>query len=206
MKVALKNFACDMMLVGRNARRENLLHYACQHNLYFLIGPFVKQGYALCQQDIEGQTALHVAIIKGHDKCLEEFLRLFESCKCLHEDHPLKRNIVRLFFIYNHRGYTVLHEAVRGVGNIPLPYIRKMLEFALESQLDFLDMEILGSGDTLLHLIVQHNRTELAQMVCQRIPELLKHPNYAGEVPTDVACITPEMQRILKTAIYSSRN
>ncbi|XP_058981800.1 nuclear factor NF-kappa-B p105 subunit isoform X2 [Musca domestica] len=205
LKVAFKNFACDMILVGRNARRENLLHYACQHNLHFLIEPFVMQGYALCQQDIEGHTALHVAIIKGHDNCLKEFLRLFERCKCLHEDHPLKRNIVRLFFIYSHRGYTVLHEAVRDRGNIPFPYIRGMLEFALELQLDFQDMEILGSGDTLLHLIVQHNRLELAQIVCQRIPELLERPNYAGTVPMDVARITPEMQSLLKNAIYTGR-
>ncbi|XP_073845612.1 uncharacterized protein [Musca autumnalis] len=200
MKSAVKNFLCDMMLIERNSRRENLLHYACHNNLYYLIIPFVRQGYCIYQQDIEGQTPLHIAIIKGHQLCVEEFLRLFEICKRhrLHETalDPLRRDIHHMFLVYNYRGYTVLHEAVRR--EIPLAIFGEMLKICLALKLNFEDMEILGSGDTLLHLIVQYNRLDLARIICDLVPELLRQPNYPGILPLQMECITREMANILR--------
>ncbi|XP_013100928.1 E3 ubiquitin-protein ligase HACE1 [Stomoxys calcitrans] len=188
----IESFYLDALMQGRNAQRENLLHYVCRRNQYELFIPLVRQGYHLYEQDIEGRTPIHVAIERSHHECLLSFRKLLQHYDTLHES--IQKDLCRTFRPYNDNGYTIIHEAVRR--NMQ-DLVKDILNFCLQNNVQIIDMEVLGCGDSLLHIVVKKNLIEMAKIVCNALPDLKFYENYAGIMPMDLCCITKEMREVL---------
>lgn len=193
MYSVVQNFYVDMIKRGRNAERENLLHYVCYNNQSHLIEPLLFQGFRLHEQDVRGRTPIHIAIERDHQECTLVFIKLLQSYSNLNEE--LKIVLRRTFQVYNDHGRTILHEAVlKNLKNV----VQDMLKFCIHNDVSLAYMEVLGCGDTLLHLIVRENLLEMAQIVCELLPELLNGKNYAGLLPINISKATSDMGAILK--------
>lgn len=197
----IQSFFGEMISRGRNAQRENVLHYICRRNKYYLMVPFLVNGCRLSEQDFMGRTPVHVALENGHEECLQEFLKILKIYDKLKE--VTQKDILRVFHVYNHNGLTILHETVL---HDKKDLIKDMLNFCIKTNLNVVDHEVLGTGDTLLHLIARKNRLEMGQIVCDFLPQLLTRENYAGILPQDAVGVSEEMKELfisnMKLNIY----
>lgn len=186
----------------RNSRRENLLHYACKLNKSRQIESFINIGCSLCQQDIQGRTPLHIVIEMQHTEALDIFSKLFKQ-KYLEGKNKIRNkrlteDLKKLFRIYDHQGYTVLHRAVL---NNMTQLVEDMLRFCLKHNINVADSEVLGCGDSILHLAVKRNLIDMAKLIYEYIPKFLNVSNYGGKNPSDYESITLEMKMVLQMNI-----
>ncbi|XP_075165678.1 uncharacterized protein LOC142238051 [Haematobia irritans] len=192
----LQKFYGGMLSYGRNSRRENILHYVCSHNLYKLLIPLLKNYKfgKICEQDIEGRTPIHTAIEGYNHECIEIFKILLANHHKLREG--IQQDLRRIFQIYNNNGHTILHEAVL---HDMQDLVRVMLKFCHENDDDeLISLEVLGSGDTILHLVVRTNSLQMAEILCTALPDLKFYGNYAGVLPHNLCDITNDMDKILR--------
>lgn len=189
----INEFFTQMIIHGRNAKRENPLHYVCNLNGYQYIETLLENGCDLCQQDCMGRTPIHVAIDAGHCECIQVLRRLLRNYNSL--DVQLQQDLIEVLKCYNNKGYTILHEAVlKDMKEL----IQDLLTFCQERNINFEDSEVLGCGDSILHLAVRKNLLEVAEIICRHSPILMKCRNYGGSLPGDLNCITDEMRLVLK--------
>lgn len=199
MYEVMHNFFGEMISRGRNAQRENLLHYICRQNQYNLIESLFVQGCRLDEQDLQGRTPVHVAIERGHHECLLTFVEILRNYSSYNKD--LQNGLRRTFQVYNNRGHTILHEAVlKNLKHV----VREMLTFCSNIDITLAQNLVLGNGDSLLHLAVRENLLGMAEIVCDLFPELVNCSNYADILPLDIpSSITQGMNQLL-TKIYRS--
>lgn len=190
----MQNFFEGMIRQGRNARRENVLHYICQQNQYTLIESLFMQGCRLDEQDLQGRTPMHVAIERGHHECLLTYLQILKNY--FNYNKNLQNGLRRTLQVYNNRGHTILHEAVLKNWKY---VVREMLIFCSNIDITLVYNAVLSNGDSILHLIVHENLLEMAEIVYDLFPELVNCRNYADILPQDIPSITQEMKELLKT-------
>uniref|UniRef100_A0A1I8P8A2 Uncharacterized protein n=1 Tax=Stomoxys calcitrans TaxID=35570 RepID=A0A1I8P8A2_STOCA len=189
----VREFYFDIIQQGLNPQRENLLHCICRRNQYELFAQLVLDGNSLCQQDIEGRTPIHVAIERAHHKCLLCFCKLLQDYDQL--DESIQKDLCRAFHAYNNNGHTILQEAVL---HDMQDLVRDILSFCQKYNVQIIEKEVLGCGDSLLHLIVKKNLIQMAKIVCDFFPELKMYENYAGILPQNLSEITQEMAEVLQ--------
>lgn len=169
-----------------NSKRENLLHMACKLNKPQFIKPLIGLKCEVFKQDLEGRTPLHVAMFRDNNECIEQFLSVLEICSNLNDDDDddatvgtkhLTDNLIKMFKMYCHQGYTVVHMAV--LKNL-LHLLEVMLKFCQKYHINVLDFEVLGNGNSLLHLAVENHLHEITRVIVKNVPESLKFCNYGG--------------------------
>ncbi|XP_037808273.1 NF-kappa-B inhibitor alpha-like [Lucilia sericata] len=174
----------EEMSTALNEYRENLLHLACQFNEPQHIKQLIALKCPIFKQDFYGRTPLHVAIQRQHKECIDVFVRILTSVINRTEDNAdemeLIENLRKMFGVYNHDGYTILHLAV--IKNLPT-VVKVMLEFCLKYKINILEKEVLGSGDSILHLAVKNNFKDIENIIVDKIKESVNHPNYSGATP-----------------------
>ncbi|KAI8122711.1 hypothetical protein FF38_03774 [Lucilia cuprina] len=178
----------EEMSTALNENRENLLHLACQFNEAKYINQLITLKCPIFKQDFYGRTPLHVALQRQHKKCIEEFERLLRSVNNLHDNDILNKeelikNLRKMFDVYDHNGYTILHLAV--LKNLPT-LVKVMLEFCLKFKVNVLDKEVLGSGNSILHLAVENNFKNIENIIVDKIKESVNQANYSGKTPYQI--------------------
>ncbi|XP_046801814.1 NF-kappa-B inhibitor alpha-like isoform X2 [Lucilia cuprina] len=176
------------MSTALNENRENLLHLACQFNEAKYINQLITLKCPIFKQDFYGRTPLHVALQRQHKECIEEFERLLRSVNNLHDNDILNKeelikNLRKMFDVYDHNGYTILHLAV--LKNLPT-LVKVMLEFCLKFKVNVLDKEVLGSGNSILHLAVENNFKNIENIIVDKIKESVNQANYSGKTPYQI--------------------
>uniref|UniRef100_A0A1I8NRX8 Rel homology dimerisation domain-containing protein n=1 Tax=Stomoxys calcitrans TaxID=35570 RepID=A0A1I8NRX8_STOCA len=180
------------ILKVRNHFRHNLLHYACIRNKANAIKPLVGIGCDLQQQDWQGRTPLHLAIENAHKECISKFEHLLE----IYHQYPeeVQEKFIKMFNVYDHLGHTIVHSAVKA-GLTTL--FEAMLKFCQAHNMDITRHEILGSGDSVIHLIAKGNLIDMVPLVKQYIPNYLTIQNYAGENVPNLVDLS-QMSELLK--------
>uniref|UniRef100_A0A1I8PNY5 Rel homology dimerisation domain-containing protein n=1 Tax=Stomoxys calcitrans TaxID=35570 RepID=A0A1I8PNY5_STOCA len=181
------------ILKVRNRFRHNLLHYACIRNKANAIKPLVGIGCDLQQQDWQGRTPLHLAIENAHKECISKFEHLLE----IYHQYPeeVQEKFIKMFNVYDHLGHTIVHSAVKA-GLTTL--FEAMLKFCQAHNMDITRHEILGSGDSVIHLIAKGNLIDMLPLVKEYIPNYLTIQNYAGETAPDLEDLCQNMSELLK--------
>ncbi|XP_073831323.1 nuclear factor NF-kappa-B p110 subunit-like [Musca autumnalis] len=183
----------QMVLKARNKFRHNLLHYACFHNMSGSIRPLVGMGIALHEQDINGRTPLHLAIDYKHSDCVEKIQELLKNHSLYGRD--VETSLKKMLQVYTLQGITVLHLAV--LENLP-ELLEVMLDFCQRHDIDVTQYEVMGSGDSLAHLVVKSNSCTMFELLKKYIPNYLKLENYAGNTIADICDISDQMKNVLK--------
>lgn len=171
------------MLVARNCLRENLLHVACKLNESNIVTILILLDYNPTAQDYLGRTPLHLALIANHIPCIEEFFLILRAVAdptthIGHYNNSIALNLKKMFSVYDDLGYTVIHQAViMQNGRI----LTTLLELCNALKINVLYYEILGSGDSLLHLAVNIQAREMQHIIVAMIPQIINVCNYAGE-------------------------
>ncbi|KNC31034.1 hypothetical protein FF38_03770 [Lucilia cuprina] len=172
------------MSTALNEYRENLLHLSCQYNEPQHIKQLIALKCPIFKQDFYGRTPLHVAIQRQHKECIDEFVQILISVinrsQGNADEEELIVNLRKMFGVYNHDGYTILHLAV--IQNLPM-VVKVMLDFCLKFKINILDREVLGSGDSILHLAVKNNFKDIENIIVDKIKESINQPNYSGATP-----------------------
>uniref|UniRef100_A0A1I8NJU9 Uncharacterized protein n=1 Tax=Musca domestica TaxID=7370 RepID=A0A1I8NJU9_MUSDO len=165
-----------------NNYQENVLHIACKSDMTStLIKPLIQCGCSPTKQDLQGRTPLHVALELRQYSCIKEFLLLFHT----HMLYPkeIVDRLKHMFQIYNRAGHTIVHEAV--IRNEP-DILRELLRICQQHDINVLDNEVLGSGDTLLHLAINRKvDTEIIDIIIDYLPEIVHISNYSGMLAMD---------------------
>lgn len=185
----------ELILKARNTYRQNLLHYACVLNKESYIRPLVGMGIALNEQDSLGRTPLHIAIEHNNHECLSKFQNLLED----HSKYPVEveKQLVKMFQVYSHKGHTVLHAAA--IENL-YDLVEVMLNFCKSHNLDIIEYEALGNGDSIAHLIVKRNLVPMIALMKDSVPDYLTIQNYSGQTVLDMPELSAEMFKALTTS------
>ncbi|XP_061391369.1 nuclear factor NF-kappa-B p110 subunit-like [Musca vetustissima] len=182
----------DLILKARNKFQHNLLHYACFHNKSDCIKPLIGMGLALHEQDCNGRTPLHLAIDYHYRECISKIQEVLENHTAY--DATVESSLSRMLTTYNRQGYTVLHLAVLEQMD---ELFEAMLKFCSAHNIDTTHFEVLGSGDSLAHLVVKTNSTSILQLLKKYVPNYLNIKNYAGYTMADIDDISEQMRASL---------
>ncbi|XP_065355462.1 uncharacterized protein LOC135949928 [Calliphora vicina] len=159
----------------RNENGENLLHMACQMNKFKRIRPLIGLGCHINEQDYIGRTPLHVALAKQHIDCVAEILFIFNNISKYPKE--VETDLMKMIGAYNHDGHTVLHAAMLGQYK---ELCEAILMFMRKHNINVLDFEVLGSGDSIAHLAVKHNLMTIRPLIVEYVPNYEMVQNYAG--------------------------
>ncbi|XP_065357426.1 uncharacterized protein LOC135951670 [Calliphora vicina] len=181
----MANEASNNKLVAdfRNENRENLLHMACQMNKFKRIRPLIGLGCHINEQDYIGRTPLHVALAKQHIDCVAEILFIFNNISKYPKE--VETDLMKMIGAYNHDGHTVLHAAMLGQYN---ELCEAILMFMHKHDMNVLDFEVLGSGDSIAHLAVKHNLITIRPLIEKYVPNYKMVNNYAGIMVSQLEC------------------
>ena len=134
-----------------------------------------------CIQDYFGRTILHVIIEQNDDVLLQLFGRLYQQqTEYGYKNVQLMDELKNLLKIYDDQGYTILHKAIK---YNKLAFVKDILEFCEYFQVNVADYELLGTGDSILHLAVKHNLKDMSELILSYIPTLANVKNYPGDLP-----------------------
>uniref|UniRef100_A0A1I8PS21 Uncharacterized protein n=1 Tax=Stomoxys calcitrans TaxID=35570 RepID=A0A1I8PS21_STOCA len=137
--------------------------------------------------DYDGRTPLHLAIQLKAGKCIQQFLQLLRQ-----ESNPeLIENLKGMFKPYNNIGQTIVHQAVL---QRKIHIVKELLQFCNRNNINVLEMEVLGSGKSLLHLAVDNQDYEMQTVIVMSVPKSIHVANYAGSLPFEER---EDLQRIL---------
>ncbi|XP_065358258.1 uncharacterized protein LOC135952310 [Calliphora vicina] len=159
----------------RNENGENLLHMACQMNKFKRIRPLIGLGCHINEQDYIGRTPLHVALAKQHIDCVAEILFIFNNISKYPKE--VETDLMKMIRAYNHDGHTVLHAAMLGQYK---ELCEAILMFMHKHDMNVLDVEVLGSGDSIAHLAVKHNLMTIRPLIEKYVSNYKMVKNYAG--------------------------
>ncbi|XP_023298577.2 uncharacterized protein LOC111681089 [Lucilia cuprina] len=172
----------NLIVDFRNRDQENLLHWACKMDYSKSIRPLIGLGCHINQQNMWGRTPLHIALTERRDACISEIQLIFKNY--LQYSENVKKDLINMLKTYNHNGYTVLHEAVL---NRYYELFEIMLIFMTEHNLNILDYEVLGSGDSIAHLAAKNNTLmDIDSIIMKYIPNYMSVKNYAGIMVKDL--------------------
>lgn len=166
---------CKFVSQARNEYRENLLHVACKQTNPRLIGPLIGMECRLDAQDLLGRTPLHIAISKKNDEIISAIVKRLENLK----EYPetVKKGFIRMISAYDGNGYTVLHAAAL---EHQCSLFENLLKFCVENQMNVLDYGTLHSGDTIGHLMIKNNLTDIVPLLEKYVPNYQDAKNYEG--------------------------
>lgn len=208
IKIKCKIFKQEMS-TALNRNKENVLHLACLFNDAKSGKMLLDAGCSSVQQDVQGRTPLHVALQRKHKRCINMYIHEFQAAIIDHEINSEEKrdlfmnefrlvlniseeetlfqkqqveDLKRLFSLYDHNGYTVLHLAViYGLEDM----VKVMLDFANIMGVAVLDHEVMDNGDTVLHLALRYKLRKMAHIIADRIKESVDYPNYSGATPRE---------------------
>lgn len=189
------NFIAETISQQRNAFGENMLHYACTLNYYEEIKKLIELDCKmLFEQDFRGRTPLHIAIEENVCQCMDEFRDILQGYQ--RQPTSVRLALRNMLQAYSHRGHTVVHAAVKA----DLPELLKdLIECSKLMKHNVLDYEILGNGDSLLHLAINCNLYNVAKVIKENIPSALNYPNYAGTMPLEMLNISEDILKMLSS-------
>lgn len=196
------------MATSINCDGQNILHLAISVDNWKMIKKLIESGCSMLKQDFWGRTPLHLALAYNHQQCIDMFIKEYQTVIDEYEAknelnkqifmHELKLalasenennfekkhldNLIHLFEVYNHDGYTVLHLAIN-FGNLAL--IGVMLKFAKIFQINIEEHGTLGSGDSILQVAVQNGNRDIVKLIVENFPELVTYPNYSKSIPKE---------------------
>lgn len=147
------------------------------HN--WAIRPLIRLGCHINQQDYHGRTPLHIALLEKNNGCILEIQKLINDPSEYSKE--FEQDVIRMFNAYNHNGYTVLHLAYLG-GYDEL--LEDMFKFLKKHNLNILDYEVLGNGDTIAHLAFKNNGK--LSLIEKYIPNYMEATNYGGTTVKDL--------------------
>lgn len=197
------------MSSAENENNQNILHCAIIYDDDIrIIKKLIEAGCSVTKQDDQGRTPIHLAMMYKRKCCVSFFNEEFQRIIAYKENHnkdekeiflnELKlvlnseeikictekclENYKKFFEIYNHDGYTILHLAIK-LGYID--FVSTMLDFAKMFEINVLDHELLGSGDSILQVALKHSKNDIANIILEKIPESINYPNYSGCIPKE---------------------
>lgn len=178
-KKFLKSEKKYLIVDYRNENYANLLHLACYMNKDLAIRPLIGLGCHIYQQDYEGRTPLHIALMARNDECILKIQQLIKDPS----EYPkeFEQDIIRMFSVYDHNGYTVLHVACLGEYD---DLLEIMFIFLQKHKLNILDYEVLGNGDTIAHLAFKNKKN--ISLIEKYIPNYREATNYGGTTVEDL--------------------
>ncbi|XP_055902167.1 nuclear factor NF-kappa-B p110 subunit-like [Eupeodes corollae] len=156
------------LLHQMNNNRQTPLHVACLLDQSVYIRPLIGNNCDPNVQDIDGNTALHIAVRDNLLQCIEGLTSNITSTK-LNVNLP------------NNDGMTPLHLAIRknNIDFVRILLLKCNASVKLANSLD---------GNNALHLAVQQENTEIIKLILESTDlSNLKITNLAGHTPVDLA-------------------
>lgn len=137
----------------------------------------------LCKQDYYGRTILHIIIEQNDNVLVQLFRRFYQQhteMEYTEKEDMLTKELKNLLKIYDHQGYTILHRAVKY--NL-LDLVEDILKFCKKFKINLADYELLGTGDSILHLALKGKLFKMCKLILEYEPVLADVKNYAGHLP-----------------------
>lgn len=152
----LKKFQLSELLNLRNFSKETSVHLACALNKPKILQEMIKMGADVNAIDIDGNTALHLAIQDNNDECSIILL----STHFTHTSNEIHIDLS----ILNDRGYTPLH--IASMKN-HLSAIKMLDSHAHQTKKSIYD-DIEGKhGNNALHIAIESEAREVAEYLIQ---------------------------------------
>ncbi|KAK9506492.1 hypothetical protein O3M35_008424 [Rhynocoris fuscipes] len=168
----LKNLSHEKLIHFRNIFNKTPIHMAIENKKFDYLEPLVLAGIDVNALDVDGNSSLHLAILHDAQPKIISFLL----------EKGANTNL------FNTDGETPIHLACR-LGR------KLQLEYLLPSMRSFTEHLSIKTGDTPLHVAVQHGHFDLVSPLLKKVPILF--PNKGGYTSLDLAIIK-EDDRIVK--------
>lgn len=162
------------------------IHVACILNEPDHIYTLFNSGIPLYRLNKQRETAIHTALRLNREDCVNVFKRIFNR-ELVSQQYDFVKHLSYLLEVYDRDGYTILH---RSILNNNIELTRAILNFCLDNDIDACDIEVLGNGDTILHIAYQNNLFDMANLIIELIPNSVNYANYAGLLPLAVQRIS----------------
>lgn len=167
----------------RNSNKETCAHLACALNKPEILREILRYGGDVNAVDVDGNTALHIAIQENHDECVEAILNIDSK------DDTTENNIN--LSILNDNGYTPLHLACMHKN---LNAIKMLDTAAMKTKQTIFD-DIEGKhGNNALHIAIESGAVGIVEYIVQNKRINLTKMNKSGHTALYLARVTRSIE------------